>query len=362
MPLPPIPDTILVVETSSPVYTVGRRDTSHGLAASTSASENREPARRRREEDVNRSVGRGDGDGDLFRNDVQAGGGSDGALQQAEVVKLRRGGGLTYHGPGQVTVYPIVNVQRLWRACGDPGKGPSPVRWYSDVLERALVDTCRGFGLPAHGGCTGAWVPRALGDTPVTGGEASLLTAAQIGTVEHAAATEQSTSTTSCPLANRTTGGPSKSIASTAGSRKVGSIGLQLSDWVSMHGVNLNVTEAPVVFFDRIVMCEQPDRRATSLHRELLDRRRANTLMPTCARGAVGRPSDQNLKRLSANDDGGALMMLLELPTISAVGMAVVENIIKGLGLEAEAAAWVDLALEPEATLVEACASSCSAR
>ncbi len=238
-----VEDTIIVVEHSSPIFTVGRRDTTDGLLSG-----------------------------------------------KTPVVKLRRGGGLTYHGPGQITVYPIVNVQMLWRASPDRDKGPSPLRWYSDVLEAALVGTCHELHLPCHGGCTGAWIPTVGGNSPPP--------------------TETSSLATSCPMAS-----PSKSIPGTKDSRKVGSIGLQLSDWVSMHGVNLNVTNDPIAYFDQIVMCEQPDRRATSIERERADRMMVTDLdgprsMEVCGRLLVA----QIIRRLRGGETQGEEMDLGPVP------------------------------------------------
>ena len=226
---PLVKDTIIVVEHADHVMTIGRRDTTEGLAQALQPSAT--------------------------------------AVVPDAVVKLRRGGGLTYHGPGQITVYPLVNVREWWKASTCSTKGSSPVRWYSDVLEDALVKTCKDFGLPSHGGCTGAWITQASTDD-------------------------------SSPSASCSTRTSSKSIALTAHSRKIGSIGLQLSDWVSMHGVSFNV-DCDLAYFDSIVMCEMPDRRATSLHRELNARR-----------------------ELSSS---------IDLPSIEACGLKLMSNIICGL-------------------------------
>jgi lipoyl(octanoyl) transferase len=170
--LPP-PDTILAVEHSEPVYTIGRRDTSRGLPAGTNDS--------------------------------------------VPVVQTRRGGGITWHGPGQLTVYPIANIKRWWEMTSDARKNRSPIRWYSDVLESSMCKTIEGYGVPSEIGCVGVWVPGVHeGQTP----------------------------------------------------RKIGSIGLQLSNWISMHGIGLNVAN-DLKYFDNIVMCEMPNKRATSLHQEL---------------------------------------------------------------------------------------------
>jgi lipoyl(octanoyl) transferase len=183
-----LPDTILAVEHTEPVYTIGRRDTSAGLTKSP--------------------------------QELPPNGADTAALPPISTYKTKRGGGITWHGPGQLTVYPIANIKAWWEVSTRPAKNRSPIRWYSDVLEGAMCDTVRTFGVPSETGCVGVWVP-----SDVEG----LLP------------------------------------------RKVGSIGLQLSNWISMHGIGLNVCN-DLSYFDRVVMCEMPNRRATSLHTEIMAR------------------------------------------------------------------------------------------
>lgn len=65
------------------------------------------------------------------------------------VFRIGRGGGATFHGPGQVVAYPVVRL---------PGHGRD-VQGYIRGLERALVATCAEFAVRAHAidGQTGAW-------------------------------------------------------------------------------------------------------------------------------------------------------------------------------------------------------------
>ncbi|RNF06024.1 lipoate protein ligase [Trypanosoma rangeli] len=165
-----VPDTVLLVEHDAPVYTVGRRDTSAGIPAKCAV----------------------------------------------EVVKTRRGGGVTFHGPGQVTMYPIANIQLLWKQCTSLEKARSPIVWYSSVLEQAMVDTAKNYNVPAHRGKVGVWSDRWRNAAP----------------------------------------------------RKLGSIGLQLGSWVSMHGAGFNVCN-DLRYFNDIIMCEMPDAAATSLVEEM---------------------------------------------------------------------------------------------
>lgn len=70
-----------------------------------------------------------------------------------EVVETNRGGDVTFHGPGQLVGYPILDLSRIRK----------DVVWYVRTLERALISTVRDYGLPAERreGLTGVWVRQA---------------------------------------------------------------------------------------------------------------------------------------------------------------------------------------------------------
>jgi len=124
-----------------------------------------------------------------------------------EVHETDRGGDITYHGPGQLVAYPIVDLQRL-------GIG---IHAYIRALEEAIIRSCAHFGVPCHReeGATGVWA----GDP-----------------------------------------GPR--------ARKIAAIGVRVSRWVTMHGLALNV--APQMeHFALIVPCGLHDRALTSLRQEL---------------------------------------------------------------------------------------------
>jgi lipoate-protein ligase B len=71
------------------------------------------------------------------------------ARRGAAVVQSDRGGDVTFHGPGQIVGYPIINLRAR-------GEGPL---WYVHALEEALIDTLRGYGIEAgrREGARGAW-------------------------------------------------------------------------------------------------------------------------------------------------------------------------------------------------------------
>ncbi len=66
-----------------------------------------------------------------------------------EVAEVERGGDVTWHGPGQLVGYPIVDLQGL----------RPDLHWYLRTLEDALIDALEGLGLPADRvpGLTGVW-------------------------------------------------------------------------------------------------------------------------------------------------------------------------------------------------------------
>lgn len=67
----------------------------------------------------------------------------------ADFHRTNRGGLITFHGPGQLTAYPILHLSSF-----NPG-----IKWYVCALERAVIRTCRSFGIVAETSPhTGVWV------------------------------------------------------------------------------------------------------------------------------------------------------------------------------------------------------------
>jgi lipoyl(octanoyl) transferase len=129
-----------------------------------------------------------------------------------------RGGDITYHGPGQLVGYPILNLADIRR----------DVVWYVCSLEEAMIRATAGFGVPSRRvpGRTGVWV-----DVPP---------------------------------------GPSGAPAQDAPSEeeKLAAIGVHLSRWVTSHGFAYNVS-TDLRYFDLIVPCGIAGKRATSLEQLL---------------------------------------------------------------------------------------------
>ena len=121
-----IPDTLLLLEHEA-VITVGR---GHGPSASPPTP-------------LPRSAALRSGEGGAATDGDDNGGG-------IPVVETSRGGEATYHGPGQLVAYPIVDL-RQWRR---------DVHWYLRQLEAAGIETLRQLGVEAGNkpGHTGVWV------------------------------------------------------------------------------------------------------------------------------------------------------------------------------------------------------------
>ena len=133
---------------------------------------------------------------------------SENVLRQKglEYYETSRGGDITYHGPGQIVGYPILNLSAIRR----------DVVWYVRTLEEAMIRATAEFGIAAErvAGKTGIWV--------------------------RAGNTEE----------------------------KLAAIGVHISRWVTSHGFAYNVS-TDLRNFDLIVPCGIADRKATSLEKLL---------------------------------------------------------------------------------------------
>ena len=120
---------------------------------------------------------------------------------------INRGGDITYHGPGQLVGYPLLDLDQFF----------TDIHKYLRYLEEAVIRTCVEYGVVAGriDGLTGVWVD------PEAGAKA----------------------------------------------RKICAFGVKCSRWVTMHGLALNVN-TDLDFFNLIVPCGIADRGVTSLARE----------------------------------------------------------------------------------------------
>ena len=121
---------------------------------------------------------------------------------------IDRGGDITFHGPGQIVGYPILDLDRFF----------TDIHRYLRELEGAVIDTCAGLGITGRRieGQTGVWI------------------------------------------------GPDERGLE----RKICAMGIRCSRWVTMHGFAFNV-DTQLDFFDLIIPCGISDRTATSITNEL---------------------------------------------------------------------------------------------
>lgn len=72
------------------------------------------------------------------------------ASEEIQVFRIERGGDITFHGPGQIVVYPILDLNRFVKS----------VSWYMRTLEKIIIDTLSDFEIKAElkDGLTGVWV------------------------------------------------------------------------------------------------------------------------------------------------------------------------------------------------------------
>jgi lipoyl(octanoyl) transferase len=143
-------------------------------------------------------------------------------------VEIDRGGDVTYHGPGQLVGYPIFDLAHFRR----------DLHWYLRRVERALIAALAALGIAAARaeGLTGVWVGEGLGERPDT---ADALDADLARTLVH-----------------------------TGEIRKIASIGIHASRWVTTHGFALNRDARALEGFRWIVPCGIRGVTVTSLETE----------------------------------------------------------------------------------------------
>jgi len=128
---------------------------------------------------------------------------------KVEIAQSNRGGDVTYHGPGQLVLYPILNLQN------SPHR--KDLSWYLSSLEECMIRTLKDFGIDAYAGsgqgASGAWV----------------------------------------------------------GESKIGAIGIHASGWITSHGLALNVHKTVHPYFDAIIPCGLANRNTTCMETELED-------------------------------------------------------------------------------------------
>jgi len=127
--------------------------------------------------------------------------------KSASYYKINRGGDITYHGPGQIVGYPILDLDNFF----------TDIHLYLRTLEEAIIQTLAEYGIQAgrYPGYTGVWID------------------------------------------------PDNDKA-----RKICAMGVRCSRWVTMHGFAFNVN-SNLDYFKNIVPCGIDDKDVTSMAREL---------------------------------------------------------------------------------------------
>jgi len=127
--------------------------------------------------------------------------------KQATYYKINRGGDITYHGPGQLVGYPILDLDNFF----------TDIHLYLRTLEEAIILTLGDYGIEAgrYPGYTGVWLD-----------------------------------------------------ADNGKARKISAMGVRCSRWVTMHGFAFNVN-AELDYFNNIVPCGIDDKAVTSMQAEL---------------------------------------------------------------------------------------------
>ena len=165
-----------------------------------------------------------------------------------DVVETNRGGKSTFHGPGQLVCYPILDLKRHGQ----------DVKRYCRDLEEALILTLAKLGLAGEriDDLTGVWVnaPAVHGASlaSVPRGDSALARPPEESAVQRRERPAE-------PSAARGGGPP----------RKIASIGIHISRWVTTHGYALNVDLDPTPFTQWITACGIEDAMFTTVAREL---------------------------------------------------------------------------------------------
>jgi lipoyl(octanoyl) transferase len=182
--------------------------------------------------------------------------------------EINRGGDVTYHGPGQLVGYPIVDLRGEWPGKRGPHLGPVD---FVRLLEEALIRTCADFGVMAKRipKCTGVWTfggdESASGCIHPTHDEETVMDGAPQPWRRDSHISEAR---------------PGAPTSSAVREKKLAAIGIHVSQAVTSHGFALNVT-TDLRDFEWIVPCGITDRGVTSLELEASEDRQ-----PTMERAA----------------------------------------------------------------------------
>ena len=182
---------------------------------------------------------------------------SENVLRQrnVEFFETSRGGDVTYHGPGQLVGYPILQLGAIRK----------DVVWYVRMLEEVMIRVSGEFGVTAHReeGKTGIWVwPNAKTEEGFHRSQKDVSDGAKV------LSPQADRFTGSEPEEQKRRLAPLEMTVSSGVAEKLGAIGVHISRWVTSHGFAYNVA-TDLRNFDLIVPCGIAGRKATSLEKLL---------------------------------------------------------------------------------------------
>ena len=166
------------------------------------------------------------------------------AQRGIEVCECDRGGDVTFHGPGQLVAYPILDLRGFPSTSGT--RTSLGAIEYVRRLEEVLIRTCADFGIPTKRivGLTGVWTD------PIADSSSAAFGDSRVGTGALACQAE------------------SKIRQIAASEAKIAALGVHISRGVTSHGIALNVNP-DLTFFDLIVPCGITSKPVTSMSKEV---------------------------------------------------------------------------------------------
>ena len=167
------------------------------------------------------TLGRSGSESNLLINNFQL------LNKKASFYKINRGGDITYHGPGQIVAYPILDLENFKLS----------IKKYIYSIEEAVILTLKKYEISASRleGATGVWLDPEIPDK----------------------------------------------------ARKICAIGVRASRWVTMHGLALNIN-TDLSYFNFIHPCGMPDKAVTSLEKELGTKQDLNAVKKALKQNLAG--------------------------------------------------------------------------
>lgn len=244
--------------------------------------------------------------------------------------KIERGGDITLHAPGQLVIYPILDLSKpkpeeekftgdvLTTVTTGSKFKPEDLRWYVTALEQALIETVNHFVLtPAEQQQIRAATSGGGSGVPVLGGRrCSINQGVWLQNPPPKTSTSNSTST----------GASNGSSNQEPTFSKIGAIGISASRWICMHGASLNVTfDEEFIqqhYHDRIVPCGMSDPHYSGV---------TSVRLAAATAGAARRVQDG-----SSQDNVGTGVSPTLFPSVSAAADTFLQKFLEELGYTAD--------------------------